>query len=230
MNLGALKDQLLDQFKELGDKIQESSAYIELKEKFDSLPTQIQKLVAIGALILFGLFLISFPYSYFGSSQTLEGEFNDDRELIRDLLRASSTLKERSPLPSTSSTAAIESRVQQVISDMRLTGEQTGSMQVIPDAKTRLATGAVNQQAVSILVKTLNLRQLTEIMHRLQSQGNGIQPISMEIKRSAGQTHYFDLIVKVFQFSLNIQDSAEPSKASPPPSRANRRIRPGGNR
>ncbi|NCN95665.1 MAG: hypothetical protein GW917_02990 [Bdellovibrionales bacterium] len=214
MDLSSVKDQLYDQFKELSERVQESSIYVELKERFDLLPSRIQKLILVGSGLLFALFLISFPYANISDSQSYEAQFEESRELIRDLLRASTTLKQTSPLPSASSASAVESQIRRVIDELRLGSEQVGNIQVISNASTRLASKAVNQEAVSVQLKTLNLRQVTEAAHRLQNLGSGIQPISMQMTRSDGKTHYFDVIFRIFQFSLNVT-SDDPKSKSP---------------
>lgn len=213
MDLSSLKDQLYDQFKELSERVQDSSLYVELKERFDLLPSQIQKLILVGSGLLFALFLISFPYGNISDSQLYESQFEENRELIRDLLRASTTLKQTSPLPTTASASAVESQIRGIIEDLRLGSEQVGNIQVIPNASTRLASKAVNQEAVSVQLKTLNLRQVTDAAHRFQNLGSGIQPISMQMSRASGQTHYYDVIFRIFQFSLNItSDEPKPRK------------------
>lgn len=204
MDLSSLKEQLRDQFKELLDRIQESSLYIELKEKFELLPSRIQKLIIVGVSLMVGLFLFSIPYGNLSDSWLYEEQFVDNRGLIRDLLRASSTLKETSPLPTSASVGALESQVRRAIEEMRLTPEQIGNIQVIPGASTRLASEAVNQEAISVQLKMLNLRQVTDLSFRLQNLGAGIQPISFQMQRSSGQTHYFDVIYRIFQFSLKV--------------------------
>lgn len=215
MDLAALKDQLKDQFKELWDRIQESSLYIELKEKFELLPSRVQKLIIVGASLLVGLFLLSIPYGNLSDSWLYEEQFVDNRELIRELLRASTTLKETSPLPTAASAAAVESQVRQVIQELRLTPEQIGNIQVVPGANSKLASSAVNEEAVSVQLKMLNLRQVTELSHRLQSLGSGIQPMSFQIQRSSGQTHYYDVIFRIFQFSLNLGSEDSPDNERP---------------
>lgn len=204
MDLSSLKDQIKDEAKALLEKIQDSSLYIELKEKFDLLPSRIQKLVIVGASLLAGLFLFSFPYGNLSGSWDYETYFEENRELIRDLLRASTTLKETSPLPVNASAAAVESRVRQVLDELRLTPEQIGNVQIIPGANSKLASRAVNQEAISIQLQNLNLRQIADLSYRLQNLGAGIQPISLQIERSQGQTHYYNVIYRVFQFSLNV--------------------------
>lgn len=216
MDFSSLKEQLKDQFKELWDRIQESSLYIELKEKFELLPSRIQKLIIVGASLVLGFFLFSFPYGNLSESWLYEEYFAENRGLIRDLLRASTTLKETSPLPTSASAAAVESQVRQVIQELRITPEQVGNIQVVPGANTKLATSAVNEEAISVQLKMLNLRQVTELSHRLQSLGSGIQPMSLQIQRSAGQTHYYDVIFRIFQFSLNLETADAPPNRQRP--------------
>ena len=218
MDLSSLKEQLSDQFKDLKDRVQESSLYIELKEKFEVLPSRMQKLILGGGAALIALFLLSFPYANLSDSWSYEEQFTENRELIRELLRASSTLKESSPLPTSVAPGGIEARVRQVIQELRLTPEQVGNIQAVPGAKTRLASSAVNQEALSVQLKKLNLRQIMEASYRLQNLGTGIQPISLQMHRSAGETHYFDVIYKIFQFSLNIAGGAEEGGGEKAPS------------
>lgn len=217
MDFSTLKDQLTDQLKESWDRIRESSLYVELNEKFEVLPSRIQKIIIISASVLFGLFLFSIPYSSLEESWTYEEGFLDNRDLIRELLRASSTLKQASPLPTSSSTNILQSRVKDVLQEARLTTEQIGPIQPILGAKTKLASAAVNQDALSIQLKNLNLRQITDIAYRFQNLGPGIQPITLQIQRASGQTHYYDMIVKIFQFSLNISsdEGASGTKGRP---------------
>ncbi len=211
MDFSSLRDQLKDQLKEIWDRIQESSLYIELREKFELLPSRMQKLIIVIGALITALFLFSFPYGNLSESWLYEEQFEENRSLIRELLRASSTLKETSPLPNSASAAMIESRVRQVLEELRLTPEQIGNIQVVPNAKTKLANAAVQQEAISVQVRSLNLRQVTELSHRLQSLGAGIQPVSFQMQRSSGQTHYYDVIFRIFQFALNIgSDEAQP--------------------
>jgi hypothetical protein len=209
LDFASLKDQLKDQFKDLMDRIQESSLYIELRERFELLPSRAQKAIIFIAVLLTGLFMFSFPYGNLSTSWEYEDYYADNQGLIRDLLRASSTLKETSPLPSTGSAGAVEARVRQIIQELRLIPEQIGNIQVIPGANSKLATGVVNQEAISVQIQKLNLRQVTELSHRLQTLGAGIQPLSLQIQRSSGQTHYYDVILRVFQFSLNVASDDE---------------------
>lgn len=204
MDISSLKDQLSDQFKELKDRIQESSLYVELKERFDLLPGRVQKLIVIGSTLFVGFFLFSIPYGNLSDSWFYEEQFEESRDMIRELLRASNTLKETSPLPTTSNAGLLESQIRRVLEDMNLGPEQVGNVQIVPNPSTRLAPKTVDQAAVSVQLKTLNLRQLTEFSHRLQNLGPGVKPVGMQISRSRGETHFFDVIVKVFQFSLNV--------------------------
>jgi hypothetical protein len=67
---------------------------------------------------------------------------------------------------------------------------------------TSLVPDAVKQAGVSLLLKKLNLRQVVEISHRLQTLSPGVKLMGLDVRENLGASHYFDAVFKLASFSV----------------------------
>lgn len=202
MNFESLKEKLRDQFTELWGRIQETSLFQNAREKFEALNTRMQKIIIASIAMLGVLFLFSFPYSNITSSQGNLEVFEENRSLIRRLLKAAKTLKEPSPLPPEMPGEVLTSEVNRALDEFHLVGEQMGGVQPLNEKATTLVPDGVKQVAVMLQLKKLNLKQIVEISHRLQSLSIGVRLMGLDIRENAASSHYFDVNYKLVNFSV----------------------------
>lgn len=199
--MNALLEKLRDQARDLWTRIQETSIYMSLREKYESLSIRVQKAIILTGSLLAVLFLLSFPYAYISSSQSSLSSFEENRELIRGLLKASSSLKEPSPLPPEMSSDDLSSMINRSLEEFHLVPEQMGGVQAVGEKLTNLVPDQVKQTGVSLTLKKLNLKQIVEISHRLQTLNPGTKVIGMDVTANAA-SHYFDVVYKIASFSI----------------------------
>lgn len=229
MAFEGLKEKLRDQWLDLSSKIQESSAFNSARETFESQTPVVQKAILVGSGMLFLLFMLSFPYGYISQSNEYLAQFEENRGLIQGLLRASRAAKEPSPLPSSSSTDTLRSRVTAIARENQLVPEQIGEMQPLPEGHARdLAPPAVHEAGLAVQLKSLNLRQVLAVTVALQNIGPGTKLLGLDMIQSADQTHYYDIVARVVSFSLpQMSFESEPDRPKaggrgrPPPKRNN---------
>ncbi len=215
MAFESVKEQLKDNWTELSGKIQENSTFNNLREKFESQSPSIQRAI-IGALAaLFVLLLLSFPMGYLSDSSDHMTEFNDNRSLLLGLLHAARTAKEPSPLPPPIEPGTLRSQIDAVLKEHRLIPDQIGEIQPLPaNPAKNLAPPVVIQTGIVVQLKKLNLEQMTSLSYQLQSLGQGMKLMGIDIVQSAGQTHYYDMIARVVQFALPVIGAGEPDVES----------------
>lgn len=200
-----LKEQLKDQWNELSAKIQETSAYNTLREKFESQPVNTQRAIIAGAVALVGLFFLRIPYGYISESSDIMTEFEDNRDLIRGLLHSSRTANEAAPLPPPQEPESLRASVDAVIRDRRLLPEQIGDIQAVPGTPApNLAPPTVVQNGLVVQLKKVNVAQIVELSNAFQNMGPGIKLIGLDIVQTSGQTHYYDMIAKIVHFGLEV--------------------------
>ena len=66
----------------------------------------------------------------------------------------------------------------------------------------------------------MNLRQIVEISHRLQTLSPGIKLIGFDIHENANTSHYFDVIFKIVAFSTPEPTTPSTGKGDKDKSRA----------
>jgi len=203
-----LRDQLKEQWADLSAKVQESAAFNSAREKFESQTPSVQRAIVASAAGLVAIFLLSFPYGYLSSSSDYMSQFEENRALIQGLLRASRSFKTPSPLPPPIEGENLKGRISALLTQNRLMPEQIGEMQMIPHPEFKGIPATVVRNGVAVQVKKLNLTQIIAIGNQVQNMGPGTKLMGMDIVQSAGQTHYFDVILKVVNFGLpQIADS-----------------------
>lgn len=198
-----LKEQLKDQWAELSSKIQESTTYNNLREKFEEQSPVVQKALVFGGATLIVIMFLMFPWSYISDSSDLLDAFEENRALITGLLHAARTVKEPSPLPPPMPVEALKARVSDILKENRLIPDQIGEMASLPDKPSKdLAPAVVIQTGLAVQIKKLNVDQITALSHAFQTMGPGTKLMGLDIVQSAGQTHYYDIIARIVNFAL----------------------------
>ncbi len=204
MNFSALTEKLRDQFLELWGRIQETSIYMSLREKYESMNPRAQSAILAGGSMLAVLFVFSFPYSYISESRDYVTSFEENRELIRDLLKASKTLKEPSPLPPGVPPEALSQDISRALEEFHLVQEQVTPAQPTGEKVTTLVPEGVRQTGVILQLKKLNVKQIVEISHRLETLSPGVKMMGLEITENTKPSHYFDVTYKLASFSVDV--------------------------
>lgn len=222
-----LRERLREQASEALAKIQETSAFNTLRERYESQTPPVQKAITLGGVALVLLFLSSCPMSYINSSSEYLTAFEENRELIQGLLRASRTAKEPPPLPPPMTSDSLRSSVDSTVRQSGLLPDQVGDMNAIPDGELRgLAPPAVVVSGLAATLKKLNLTQVIELGNLVQNLAPGVKLLGIDVSQSAGTDHYYDMVLKVVSFGLPPVDLSGPDTDSgkngkkPPPKKS----------
>jgi hypothetical protein len=193
-------------------KLEENATYNTLKEKFDSLTPQLQKLIMGGALTFVLIMLFMFPYGYYSSSKDFDAQFNEKRQLLRELLRASRISTVETAV-NTFDRNEIENQVRQMLGSFALLPEQfEGVVDLNEDSMgPSLAPAEIKSINVGAQFKKLNLKQMQEIGYRLQNIDTSVKLIGLDLQADKDNDHYFNVLYKLSGYFLN--ENAEPSTA-----------------
>lgn len=209
-----LKDQIRDVGSRIGSRIQESSAYLELQEKFQGLSPTAQKISLLLAGILGLLVVLLVPLMFFFSSMDYVTQYEDKQQLIRDLFRVSRETASLPPAPSPISTADLEVSARNSLSRVRLQPEQIASVAALPSASVPGISKAIEQSAVAVELKRLNLRQLIDAGHELQLVHPTAKLMGIEVRAGQPDPHYFDVTYKIIAFSAKPEGGAKGARKS----------------
>jgi hypothetical protein len=207
-----IRDNLRDQFRQIAANIQESSAYISLNEKYQSLSPAGQKASLAGAIVVGLLLVMAVPWTFYSGSQTSMEEFESKRTLVRDLFRVT---REASsiPVPPPPVTAMeLQNNARNALNGARLQPEQITAVNEVPVTVPGVPK-SVDQAGIIVTLAKLNLKQVVEIGHELQNLHQMARMSGLEIKANVADPKYYDATYKIVAFSAKPEVTAKPGRA-----------------
>lgn len=199
--LEELKEQLKTTFQTTWERIQESEAYNQLSDKYQSLSPSGQKVAqAVTALLIAGVVFYS-PISQLQISSELMVQFEDKRSLIRDLFktyRDSTGGLQMAPAPQS---AELISSIQSSLQGSKLIPEQIVAVDVT-QAEGRLIPSSLQQAVVEVKLAKLNLRQVVDIGLQLANISTSVKVKDMLMQANAEMAGYFDVSYKLYALKV----------------------------
>lgn len=216
MALEDIKEELKENWLELWGRISESPAYNNLREQYENLSPNAQRLLMVGFAALVAVLLIMFPYSYFSSSSDSNGQYVTNRNLIRKLLRASRLDSESLNMPRTVDRSSLKTQITQMLSTVPLLPKQNGGVTDLSaqDLGPGITAGRLRVSGVGVKLNKLNLRQVVNIGYQLESQNPNVKLAGIDMKADRTNAHYFDVLFKLAVY--NLPSGLEKSEAKKP--------------
>jgi hypothetical protein len=219
-------DDLKDKWIEIKDKfsnfIEEDPSINSIREKFESLSSQGQKLVIISILCIFGLILIYIPYSYFSVASEQEEQFEFYRATTRELLKVG-----KGPVGSSRTQRGnlemVQEQLNESLTKFTLMPDQLLGVDLqLPEGES-LAKPPIKEEVLVVKLAKLNLDQIVQIGADIQTQFPDLKMTGLSIKADAVGPGYFNTIFKLSKYYL---PSSETSEGENRPKRPIRPIRP----
>lgn len=202
MNFADLREQLVERLQVLWARIQDSSTYINLKERFDNLTPTGQKLCMAGAALFAVVLILYTPLSYLGTSSDNIDSFISKRELTRKLFKVSRA--GTTPLDSANA-SEIKDRVDNELKEVGLTSAQIAGVQTMSANDLKQITFAgppIRQEGVQVKLNKLNLKQIIDIGYRLQNIHPAAKLAALNITANAADKHYYDVTMEIATFAV----------------------------
>ena len=218
MNLEDLKERFTSEAKVLWERIEESSAYNQLRDRYENMTPSMQKLSIVGASALVALIILSIPYSYFSQSMAYEGEFESRRSTIRELLKVSREASEAPALQQAPSVEALKSMIDTQIQNAHFLPEQIKGTEVVSES-TKLVPQNLTGGMVQVRLAKLNIRQVLDFGYQMQSLNSSVKVKDMVMTANREDSRYFDVIFKLVALavpSLTLEDDTNAGGAPAP--------------
>lgn len=221
MNFDDIKEKLLTEFANLQEKIKESSAYNQLKDKYDNLTPNIQRAVFYGSIAFIILIFLYIPYSYYDSSTGYESTFKVRRQLIRDLLKVSKEVQEAPDLPMPPSADSLKTQIDSQLQAARILPEQISGVEQVFEKSTLIADNLISY-ITKVSLTQLNLRQILDIGAQLESLSPSVKMKDLFIEPNQKDSRYFNVTYKLVALKIPepiviaAEPEEKPKKGGPP--------------
>jgi len=201
MNFDDIKDNLKSQLNQSWSRIEESSVYNQLRDRFENLTPTNQKLALMGAGALLAIVIISIPYSYYSVSTEHVVAFEDKRSLIRELLKVTRESNEVPDLPVAPNGEMLRGTIEAQLHMAKLLPEQMKGIEVIA-ADTNLIPKGLLESGLRISLAKLNLRQIIDIGYNIQAISQSVKMSSLNVTANAEDSRYFDVEMKLVSLAV----------------------------
>lgn len=201
MNIDDLKDNLKSQLGQAWSRIEDSSFYNQMKDRFENLSPAHQKLTLMGMGALIALVIISIPYSYYSQSTANVSTYEEKRSLIRELLKVTRESSEIPDLPVAPTAEDLKSRVENQLNIAHLLPEQMKGVEVI-SAETGLIPKSLLEAGLKISMAKLNLRQIVDLGYNIQNISPSVKMNSVNISANPEDPRYFDVEMKLVSLAV----------------------------
>ena len=207
MNLDDLKDRFITEGRQVWERIQESGAYNQMRDRYENMTPSMQKLSVVGVAAAVSLLILSIPYANLSQSGDSVTEFEGKRMTIRELLKVSRESSDVPNIPQAPSLDMIRANIEGQIKSANLLPEQVKGTNV-SQASSPLIPQSLTEGALDFVLAKLNLRQVMDLGYKFQSISPSVKLKDITLTANASDTRYFDVVYKVVALAV---------PAAPPP-------------
>lgn len=209
-----LKERFVNDARALWEKIQDSSLFINAKEKYENLTPNMQKVTLAGVAVIATYLVVSVPWDYFSASSDSVEIFEERRQLIRDMMKVSRDAQDAPNIPIPPDMNSLKAQVDSQIQIARLLPEQIRSTEIASE-RVQLIPGALVQGVLNISLLQLNLRQVIDLGFQFQSISPSVKMTDLQMVASEKDPRYYDVTYKLAV--LNVPEAPAPPAEEPPP-------------
>jgi hypothetical protein len=199
--LDELKDQLKTTVQTTWERIQESEAYNQLSDKYQSLSPSGQKVAQGVTAFLIAAIIFYSPISQLQISSELLTQFENKRVLIRDLFKTYRDASGGLQMPPAPQASELISTIQGSLQSAQLVPEQILAVDV-SQAEGRLIPTSLQQAVIEVKLAKLNLRQIVDIGAQLANISQSVKVKDMFMQANAEMAGYFDVNYKLYALKV----------------------------
>ncbi|WP_374028228.1 hypothetical protein ACES2J_07270 [Bdellovibrio bacteriovorus] len=213
-----LKEKLVSDARVTWERIQESGAYNQLRDRYENMTPAMQKLTLVGGVALVSLIILSIPYGKYTQSTEYVGEFESKRMTIRELLKVSRESSDVPQIPQAPSMDMIRNNIDNQIKAANLLPEQIKGTEV-QENNSNLVPKNLTEGLLQVSLAKLNIRQVLDLGYQFQSINPSVKMKDMVMTANREDNRYFDVVYKLVALAV---PAAPAPEAPEPPSRGNR--------
>ncbi len=206
-----LKEKLVSDARVTWERIQESGAYNQLRDRYENMTPAMQKLTLVGGVALVSLIILSIPYGKYTRSTEYVGEFESKRMTIRELLKVSRESSDVPQIPQAPSMDMIRNNIDNQIKAANLLPEQIKGTEV-QENNSNLVPKNLTEGLLQVSLAKLNIRQVLDLGYQFQSINPSVKMKDMVMTANREDNRYFALVMSTF-LTISITSLPAPIEA-----------------
>lgn len=212
--LEEIRDQIKTRAVESWDKFKETELYQKLSDRYQSLSPSGQKIVRFLSVFLVILIIAFIPMSQLTVSKEMVAQFEQQRQLIRDMFKTYRESSANALLPQPPASDMLIGSVNSLLQGEQLIPEQIQAV-TLGSSEGRLIPQNLLNEVVDVRLAKLNLRQVVDIGTKLSNINQAVKLKDLLMSANNELAGYFDVTYKLYALKV----PATPIEAPPEPER-----------
>lgn len=222
MTADDLKESLLSTARRIGERIQDTPAWAQFKDRFDGWSPAMQRLAVLSIVLAAFLIVLMLPWSWYGESQEVVDTFEERRNVIRELLKVSREAGDVPDIPMAPPVDSMRADLQARLKEASLIEDQIKGIDA-SSSSSRLIPADKTESGLQISLWKLNVRQVVQVGTMLSRLSPSVKLTDIEMQANKEDARYFDVIFRLV--SLAVPDLSAPPAEPEPANSNNRRAR-----
>ena len=200
--LESLKEQGKSLFEKTSERIRESSTFVQLQDRYESLTPSGQKIAGATSIFIVLFMLLFIPMSNLFSSYNTLALFEEKRTLIRELFRTyreASSTAQNVPIPPP--LESLKMAVEAIITRAELNPEQNQGV-VDGAIEGRLIPQNLISNVLFVKLGKLNLKQIVDIGASITTISDSIKMKDIAIVANQQDSRYYDVTYKLYTLKV----------------------------
>jgi hypothetical protein len=207
--MNAWQERLKSEATRIYEKLRESPTVSKLFDRYENMTPTMQKLIVYGGLGVIAFTLIMVPLTSFLSSIDSLQQYEQRRELVHQLFRASDNSEGLANLMQPPLVDTLPMRIEADLKAALLLPEQISSVRVEPiPPGSKGAEGLTG--AVKVSLSQLNLKQVVDIGYQLQNMGASLKVLDVDLQASDKDPRYLDAVFRLVAIKVPALPAPEP--------------------
>ena len=226
--LDDLKERLKSEGQRVAERVKESSAYNQGRDRYQNLSPTMQKLIVLLAIVVVVAIVGSIPYSSYVSSSDAVAQFEEQRDLIHDIFKIQQDAQNTSGLTPAPPVESLMGRIDSELKTALLLPEQIKG--ISPDALPASLPKEHLEGALKVSLGKLNLRQVVDIGYQILAISPALKMLDLSVEANLQDPRYFDVIYKLVTLHVPMMappPSEEPEKNNKNPKKASKPVNKG---
>ena len=184
-------EQLKELFQSIKERVQESSIYLTLCERYSSLSPKMQKLTLLSLGVLAAFILVSPPLAkYYASNENLT-HFKDRKSITQKIIQQAKASNTEIKTPKQISMRELEEALKDFAKSpvINLTNDQTSVRVHNSEPK---ATPQAQQDSFKVIGKDFNAEQILNLTYSFKRYNSSLLVTKLTFKESTMKPGYFD--------------------------------------
>ncbi|MEC9284139.1 MAG: hypothetical protein VX642_15595 [Bdellovibrionota bacterium] len=210
MNLDDIKEQFFEQLNAYKERIQDTPAYNQIKERYDDLPPRNQKIVLISGGLLVIYIVLSIPLGSLSEASSKIDKYESTKSTLASLRKVSDQMSAIPNPPSAPASSSLSNSIKSMILSEGIAEDQIASTQSFSEENTgqfKSVPKSAEITGVRVSLKKLNIKQITSLLYKAQRQSRPAKITHLQMNPEGSEAGFFNLNFEIRGFNLNFEEA-----------------------